>query len=156
MVYRLVQDAGGSWGQSLWAIFGKKAKALGKYATVFWAKIYAILVCAYEIQTNARLEKYVSISSDSQAALKALKAAKITSPLVQQCHKASYDVSTQQSVGMFWVPGHCGVNGNEIGDGLARKGTVHHFVGPEPALGVSRQNTRKTIKHWIASQHMVT
>jgi ribonuclease HI len=48
------------------------------------------------------------------------------------------DISTYHSVGIFWVPGHPGKRGNEIADELAREGTVHHFVGPEPALGVSR------------------
>lgn len=37
---------------------------------------------------NIRPEKYISIWSDSQEALEALEAAKITSPLVQQCQKA--------------------------------------------------------------------
>jgi hypothetical protein len=46
---------------------------LGKHVTVFQAEIYAILACTYEIQANARSEKYISICSDSQAALKALQ-----------------------------------------------------------------------------------
>jgi hypothetical protein len=37
--------------------------------------------------------------------------------------------------------------------GSKRVGTVHQFVGPEPALEVFRQNTRKT-KHWVNNQHM--
>jgi hypothetical protein len=41
-----------------------------------------ILACVYEIETQDQPEKYISICSDSQAALKALQAAKITSPLV--------------------------------------------------------------------------
>jgi len=45
--------------------------ALGKYATVFQAEAYAILACVYEAQTRVRPEKYVSICSDIQAALKA-------------------------------------------------------------------------------------
>jgi len=45
--------------------------SLGKYATVFQAEIHAILNCAYKIQKNVRLEKNVSICSDSQVALKA-------------------------------------------------------------------------------------
>jgi ribonuclease HI len=56
---------------------------LGKHATVFQAEIYAILACVSEIETQDRPEKYVSICCDSQAALKALQAAKTTSPLVQ-------------------------------------------------------------------------
>jgi hypothetical protein len=53
--------------------------SLGKYATLFQAEIYAVLSCAYEIQTNVRSGKYVSICSDSQVALKALHAAKTSS-----------------------------------------------------------------------------
>jgi hypothetical protein len=41
-----------------------------------------ILVCVEEIQTNAKLEKYISICSDSQAASKFLQAAKTMLPLV--------------------------------------------------------------------------
>ena len=47
--------------------------SLGKCATVFLAEIFATLAYAYEIQMNARPEKYVSICSDSQAGLKAFQ-----------------------------------------------------------------------------------
>jgi ribonuclease HI len=63
---------------------------LGKHATVFQAEVYAILACAQEIEAQDRPEKYVSICSDSQAALKALQATK-TSPLVQQSQQALND-----------------------------------------------------------------
>ena len=66
----------------------------GKYATLFQAEIYAVLACAFEIQTNVRSGKYVSICSDSQVALKALHAAK-TSSLVRQCRKMLNDISTR-------------------------------------------------------------
>ena len=48
---------------------------------VIQAEVYVILACAQEIEAQDRPEKYVSICSDSQAALKALQAAKTTSPL---------------------------------------------------------------------------
>ena len=102
----------------------------------FQAAIYATLACAYEIQLHGRPEKYVSICSDSRAALKTLQATRTMSPLVQQCQKALNDVSTQHSVGLYWVPGHAGVRGNEIADKLARGGSVQMFVGLEPFLGV--------------------
>ena len=63
---------------------------LGKHATVFQAEVYAILACVYEIETQDKPEKYVSVCSDNQAALKALQAAKTTSPLIQQLN----DIST--------------------------------------------------------------
>jgi hypothetical protein len=58
---------------------------LGKCAAVLQTKMYAILACAHDIQMNAKPEKCVSIYSDNQAALKALQAAKTTSPSVQHC-----------------------------------------------------------------------
>ena len=58
------------------------------------------------------------------------------------------------SVGLFWVPGHPGIRGNEIVDELAREGSVHYFVGPEPAPGVSRQSIKKKIECWLYKQHM--
>ena len=102
LVYRWVQDEGGDRGWSLWAICGKRLSfSLGIYATVFQAEIYAILACVYEIQFQSRPEKYVSICSDSQVALKALQAIR-TSPLVQQCQKLLNDISTQHAVELYW------------------------------------------------------
>ena len=99
------------YGQSL----GRKLLiSLGRYATVLQAAIYAILACAYEIQVYGRPEKYVSVCSDSQAALKALQAAKTTSPSVQQCQKALNCISTRHTVGLFWVPGHPGLQYEEM------------------------------------------
>jgi hypothetical protein len=69
-----------------------------------------------------------------EAALKALQAAKTTSPLVRQCQKSLNGISTRQHVGLYWVPGHAGVQGNEIADKLARDASVQRFVGSEPFL----------------------
>jgi hypothetical protein len=44
--------------------------------------------------------------------------------------------------GAIWVPGHADVRENEIADRLTRDGSVQRFVGPEPFLGVPRQNIR--------------
>jgi hypothetical protein len=67
-----------------WGVYGQSVNRrlsifLGKHASVFQAEVYAILACVHEIETQDRPEKYVSICSDSQAALKALHTAK-TSP----------------------------------------------------------------------------
>jgi hypothetical protein len=77
LVYGWVQDCGGDWGGGLGAICEQRLSIpLGKHATVFQAEAYAILACFFETETQDRPEKYVSICSDSQAALKALQAAK--------------------------------------------------------------------------------
>jgi ribonuclease HI len=108
---------------------------LGRYATVFQADVFAILACAHDIQTHGTPEKHVSICSDSLAALKALGAVRTTSPLVRHCHEALNDISTRHAVGLYWVPGHAGVEGNETADRLARSGSASRVVGPEPVLG---------------------
>ena len=75
--------------------------------------------------------------------------------LVRQCQQALNDISTEHAVGLYWVPGHVGMRGNEIADELARSGSVQRFVGPEPFLGISRQNTRRKMKRWMKKQHLV-
>jgi hypothetical protein len=56
-------------------------------------------------------------------------------------------------VGLCWVPGHAGVRGNETADRLARSGSASGFVGPEPALGVSKRDLGSKIGRWLLNQH---
>ena len=95
----------------------------------------------------------MSICSDNQAALKALQVARTTSPLVQQIQKVLNDISTQDTVRLYWVLGHVGLQGNETADKLKRDSSVQKFVGPELSLGVSRKNIRKKIRRWLDNQH---
>jgi len=60
-----------------------------------------------------------------------------------------------KTVGLYWVPGRAGVRGNEIANKLAGDSSVQNFVGPEPFLGVSKQNIRRNIKSWVDNQHLV-
>jgi ribonuclease HI len=138
----------GVYGQS---INRRLSISLGKHATVFQAEVYAIL---HEIETQDRPEKYVSICSESQVALKVLQAAKTTSPLLRQCQQTFNNISSWHAVGLYWVPGHAGVRGNEIADRLARNGSAQRFVGPEPFLGVSRQTIGRKMKRWMEKQHL--
>jgi hypothetical protein len=75
-------------------------------------------------------------------------------PLVRQCQQALNDISTRHAVGLYCVPGHAGVRGNEIAGRLARSGSVQRFVGPESFLGVSRQIIRRKMKRWMEKQHL--
>jgi hypothetical protein len=64
-------------------------------------------------------------------------------------------ISTQHVVGLYWVPGHAGVQGYEIADGLARDGSFLQFVRPDPALGASRQDIRIRIRRLLVDQHLI-
>ena len=57
-------------------------------------------------------------------------------------------------MGLYWVPGHAGVRGNENADKFARSGPAQRFVGPESFLGVSRRNVRRNLNHWMEKQHL--
>ena len=74
--------------------------SLGMHATFFQADEYEILACVHETDTQNRPQKFVSICSDNQAALKALQAAKPTSPLVRHYQKVLNDISTRHTVGL--------------------------------------------------------
>ena len=81
------------------------------YATVFQAEVYAIRICVLYLcdEVNAS----IAICSDSQAALKALAAAKTTSQLVLETMKALTELSIHNCVRLLWVPGHSDIVGNE-------------------------------------------
>jgi hypothetical protein len=85
--------------------------------------------------------------------LEALWAVKTTYPLVQQCQKVLNDLSAHRSVKLIWVPRHSGVGGNDIPDEFAREDSAHHFLGPKPALGISRQHIRQKVMGWIFNQY---
>ena len=56
-----------------------------------------------------------------------------------------YGTPSWHAVRLYWVPGHAGVTENEIADRLTTSGSGQQFIGPEPFLGVTRQNIRKKI-----------
>jgi hypothetical protein len=51
------------------------------------------------------------------------------------------------------VPGHEGISGNEKGDQLARTGSEHPFIGPEPACGISIGVAKKAVIDWMSRKH---
>jgi hypothetical protein len=62
--------------------------SLGRYATVFQVKVYAIKACTDENIKRGYHNRKIYILSDSQAAIKALNNCKIYSKFVWDCHQS--------------------------------------------------------------------
>ena len=98
----------------------------------------------------------IAICSDSQAALKALEAAKVTSKLVAECIGELQRLATNKRLQLRWVPAHSGVQGNEEADRLAREASQLPYIGPEPALGISPRAVRTSLRSWERQQLLLT
>lgn len=123
-------------------------QSMGKYATVFQAEVHAIELCARENMLRNLKHKKIYIMSDSQAALKALQSRQIKSKLVWDCIQILNKLSTTNKVSIQWVPGHSGIEGNEIADRLAGEGSSVNLIGPEPYCGLSKCVYKSTIQDW--------
>jgi ribonuclease HI len=126
---------------------------LDKFATVFQTAIYAILQCTCENIRRAYKHKRILIFSDSQAALKPLSSPKVTSGLAAECLDAFSALASLNVVTLIWVPGRCGIPGNEDADKLASQALAMPLLGPEPALGIPRCSAREAVKNWTGYQH---
>jgi hypothetical protein len=105
---------------------------------------------------KAYRNKRILIFSDSQAALRALSGPKVTSELVVECLNALSTLAGRNEVTLVWVPGHCGIRGNEEADKLARQASAMPLTDPEPALGIPKCLAREAIGTWIMNQHHCT
>ena len=122
--------------------------AMGHWPTVFQAEIYAIFECIHVCLVRKYRYANICIFSDSQAALKALKAFMCRSKLVWECILSLRQLAINNKVTLYWVPGHCGVEGNEKADALARQGSSTEFIGAEPFCGVSTSALKTELKEW--------
>ena len=89
---------------------------LGIYRTVFQGEVLAIS----EVAKNLLLEKmhYQTIVElvDSQAVIKALIKCTVTLITVFNCIRNLNQLGKQNRVSIAWIPGHAGVQGNEVVD----------------------------------------
>jgi ribonuclease HI len=127
--------------------------SLGQNTTVFQAEVYAIKVCADENIKRGYCKRNIYILSDSQAATEALDICRISSRLVCDYHQPLMILAECNKVYLLWVLGHKGIQGNDIANQLASKGSQHLFIGPEPACGISGRVAERAIRDWVCREH---
>jgi ribonuclease HI len=71
----------------------------------------------------------------------------------QDCHQSLLQLARQNRVQLIWVPGHEGIVGNETADQLAKTGSEHPFIRPEPACGISVGVVKKAARDWTNRNH---
>jgi ribonuclease HI len=53
---------------------------------------------------------------------------------------------------LIWVLGHRVIQGNENADQLARLGSEHPFIGPEPASDISVGIAKRVARDWTSRE----
>jgi hypothetical protein len=92
------------------------------------------------------LNRNIYILSDSQAAVKALSNHQTNSKLLWDCHQSLMQLPEHNTAQMIQVPGHEGIDGNEMSDQLAKQGFECPFIGCEPACGISTEVSEKAVR----------
>lgn len=151
----------GKVGLGVWGPGCRVRRSLGNSPNIFQAEVHAIEICARLCQRRSDLRrKHIYIISDSQSALQALESFMITSALVLECLTILKELAKRNRVTLMWVPGHEGIEGNEMADELAKKGADGSLIGPEPFCGYSLSHfktlftqweRRKMTQHWLTS-----
>ena len=72
---------------------------------------------------------------------------------VGDCHQFLVKLAEHNRVQLMWVPGHMGIDGNEIADYLAIEGSSHPLIGSEPARGISAKVAMGVISNWTSRKH---
>jgi D-arabinose 5-phosphate isomerase GutQ len=77
----------------------------------------------------------------------------ITSKLVWDCHQSLMQLARHNRLQLICVPGREDIVGNEMADQLAKTGSEHLFIGPEPACGVSFGVAKEAVRDWTNKKH---
>jgi ribonuclease HI len=129
---------------------------LGDESTVFQSEINALNIAAESCMNMKVRGKTLTFCTDSQAVLNALRANKIRSLSLMQCINKLNAIAEHNKVVLKWIPGHCGYNGNEIADTLAKNGSTKEEVDKLMPISISyfKDNLQETfnlehLKHWL-------
>ena len=120
----------------------------GIYSTVFQAEVLAISEMAKNLLWEKMHNQNIVVLVDSQASIKALIKCTVTPITVLNCIRNLNQLGKQNHVSIAWIPGHAGVQGNEVADYLAKSGSKSKIHGPEPFIAVPFASCVSTVKDW--------
>jgi ribonuclease HI len=122
---------------------------LGPSATVFQAELKAITMACITLKQRKNMD--ITIRSDSQAAISAVRAINISSKTVLECKTWLNKLGSRNRVTLAWLKAHAGHPGNDRADWLAKEGTTQGGSGPwpnEPASHLQNKLQEKTNDKW--------
>lgn len=125
---------------------------LGKSSRIAQAEIAAILNCCFIIAQDSISNTPVVIHTDSQVAVKAIKAHSTDSLLVIECQNVIKEITERRNLTLSWVPSHSNIVGNLKADALAKKGAIDVTHGPEPFLPLAEKRCREVCENWLSTQ----
>ena len=99
---------------------------LHEHTSIFTAEAVALKLAVQHIQRDA-IRKSV-IYSDSLSCLQALQNKNMENPIIREIiHILSYLREVDSQIEICWIPGHCGITGNEKADKIAKDHIPHNI-----------------------------
>lgn len=124
---------------------------LPDHNTVLQAEVRAITECVNWLGNTTRPSD-VNIFTDSQMTIRAITSERVKSRTILECKRAINDYSARGRLRIIWVPGHCGVVGNERANSLATKARELHAVNLENAKPFG--TTKNELEQWAKLAHV--
>ena len=115
---------------------------VGETCTNFRAEVKAIAAAADHLHAQADTGHSIVILSDSMSTMQAL-AARNPDASVRALQDSLQRLASSRMVVLQWIPAHCGIQGNELADRLAKEGSMQDQPAPE----LSYREAKTLVKH---------
>ena len=129
---------------------------LGEHTTVYQSEIHAIIEATRSLLNENLENKTINYYVDNQSAIKSLGNYVIKNKQVLEGKTLLNQLARNNTVQMFWIPGHSNHLGNEVADRLAKLAVKTTTFGPEPIKPVSDTAIKAGIRTWSQKQHQQT